>query len=130
MQVFLRAGLVCVNSYLYAVGGYNGQSQLSSVERYNLARNLWEPRASMHQCRSAHGIAVHQGRIYVFGKSVSHRKDAEIHSEMAAVASNGAGKTFTAPPGVDPFVRIEGSKSKSSFQTSACLQEVSTSRAS
>lgn len=102
---FLCAGLVCVNSSLYAVGGYNGQSQLSSVERYNIARNLWEPRASMHQCRSAHGVTVHQGCIYVFGKSVSH-DDAEIHSSMAAVASRGAIKTFTAPPRVDLLVPI------------------------
>lgn len=80
MEVFLCAGLVCVNLYLYAVGGYNGQSQLCSVERYNVARNLWEPRASMQQCRSAHGVTVHQGRIYVFGKSVGHRNDAEIPS--------------------------------------------------
>lgn len=79
-EAFPSAGLVCLNSYLYAVGGYNGQSQLSSVERYNVARNLWEPRASMHQCRSAHGVTVHQERIYVFGKSVSHQNDAEIHS--------------------------------------------------
>lgn len=80
MEASPCAGLVCVNSYLYAVGGYNGQSQLCSVERYNVARNLWEPRASMHQCRSAHGVTVHQGRIYVFGESVSHQDGAEIHS--------------------------------------------------
>lgn len=66
MSVF--AGLVCVNSYLYAVGGYDGQSQLCSVERYNIARNLWEPRASMHHCRSAHGVTVHQGRIFALGQ--------------------------------------------------------------
>lgn len=99
MEAFVGAGLVCVNSCIYAVGGYNGQSQLSSVERYHVARNLWEPRASMHQCRSAHGVTVHQGLIYVFGKSVSHENDAEIHSEMPAVV--GAIKTFTAPPGAD-----------------------------
>lgn len=49
---------------------------------------------------------MHQGRIYVFGESVSHQDDAEIHSEMATVASLGAIETFTAPPGVDLFVRI------------------------
>lgn len=66
MSVF--AGLVCVNSYLYAIGGYDGRNQLSTVERYNIARNVWEPRASMHHCRSAHGVTVHQGRIFVLGQ--------------------------------------------------------------
>lgn len=62
------AGLVCINSYLYAVGGYDGRSQLCSVERYNIARNIWEPRASLQNCRSAHGVTVHQGRIFVLGQ--------------------------------------------------------------
>lgn len=66
--MFVSAGLVCVNSYLYAIGGYDGQNQLSTVERYNIARNVWEPRASMHHSRSAHGVAVHQGRIFVLGQ--------------------------------------------------------------
>uniref|UniRef100_A0A3Q1GU29 Kelch-like ECH-associated protein 1a n=1 Tax=Acanthochromis polyacanthus TaxID=80966 RepID=A0A3Q1GU29_9TELE len=65
-------GLVCMNSYLYAVGGYDGRSQLCSVERYNIVRNIWEPRASMQYCRSAHGITVHQGRIFVFGGFNQH----------------------------------------------------------
>lgn len=63
----LFAGLVCLNSYLYAIGGYDGQSQLCSVERYNIARNVWDARAPMHHCRSAHGVAVYQGRIFVLG---------------------------------------------------------------
>lgn len=67
--LFVLAGLVCVNSYLYAIGGYDGQSQLATMERYNVARNTWEPRASMQYSRSAHGVAVHQGRIFVFGQS-------------------------------------------------------------
>lgn len=61
------AGLVCVNSHLYAIGGYDGRNQLSTVERYNIAWNVWEPRASMQYSRSAQGVAVHQGRIFVLG---------------------------------------------------------------
>lgn len=66
----LLAGLVCLNSCLYAIGGYDGQSQLCSVERYNIARNVWEARAPMHHCRSAHGVTVYQGRIFVLGQSL------------------------------------------------------------
>ena len=68
------AGLVCVNSHLYAIGGYDGQNQLCTVESYNTVRNIWEPRASMQHCRSAHGVTVHQGRIYVLGQSHSDVK--------------------------------------------------------
>lgn len=81
-EPLLCAGLVCMNSYLYAIGGYNGQNQLCSVERYNIARNVWEPRAPMHHCRSAHGVTVHQGCIFVFGKLLSPQNVAEIHSQM------------------------------------------------
>lgn len=66
----LSAGLVCLNSCLYAIGGYDGQSQLCSVERYNIARNVWEACAPMHHCRSAHGVTVYQGRIFVLGQSL------------------------------------------------------------
>uniref|UniRef100_A0A3Q2T7D7 Kelch-like ECH-associated protein 1a n=1 Tax=Fundulus heteroclitus TaxID=8078 RepID=A0A3Q2T7D7_FUNHE len=68
----LGAGLVSLNSYLYAIGGYDGQNQLCTVERYNVSRNIWEPRASMRHCRSALGVTVHQGRIYVFGGFNQH----------------------------------------------------------
>lgn len=94
------AGLVCLNSHLYAIGGYNGQTQLCSVERYNVARNIWEPRASMHQCRSAHGVTVHQGCIFVFGKSVGLQKVAELLSKWPRVTSLDASRRYTAPPGV------------------------------
>lgn len=94
------AGLVCLNSYLYAIGGYNGQNQLCSVERYNVARNIWEPRASMHQCRSAHGVTVHQGCIFVFGKSVGLQKVAELLSKWPYATSLDANRRYTAPPGV------------------------------
>lgn len=39
-------------------------------------------------------------------QSGNHPNDAEIHSEMAAGASLGAIKTFTAPPGGDLFVCV------------------------
>ena len=62
-------GLVCVDSYLYAVGGYDGRNQLSSMERYSVSRDVWEPVASMQHCRSALGVTVYQGRIFVLGQS-------------------------------------------------------------
>ena len=62
-------GLVCVDTYLYAIGGYDGRTQLCSVERYSVVRDAWEPVASMRHCRSAHGVTVYQGRIFALGRS-------------------------------------------------------------
>lgn len=67
-SVRVFSGLVCVNGYLYAIGGYDGTTQLSSMECYNIARNVWEPRASMHFGRSAHGATVYQSCIFVLGQ--------------------------------------------------------------
>ncbi|KAL0201246.1 hypothetical protein M9458_004433, partial [Cirrhinus mrigala] len=54
-----------MDNYLYAIGGYDGQTQLKTTERYNVTRDMWEPMASMNQCRSAHGVTVYQCKIYV-----------------------------------------------------------------
>ena len=60
---------MCLDAYLYAMGGFDGRSQLCSVERYSIARDRWEPQEPMSQCRSAHAVTVHQGRIFVLGQS-------------------------------------------------------------
>ena len=57
-----------MDSYLYAVGGYDGQTQLNTMERYNVSRDVWEPMASMGHCRSAHGVTGYQGKLFVFGE--------------------------------------------------------------
>lgn len=64
----LSVGVVCMDNYLYAVGGYDGQTQLKTMERYNVSRDVWEPMASMNHCRSAHGVTVYQCKIYVLGE--------------------------------------------------------------
>lgn len=64
----LFVGVVCMDNYLFAVGGYDGQTQLKTMERYTVARDVWEPMASMNHCRSAHGVTVYQCKIYVLGE--------------------------------------------------------------
>ncbi len=43
-----RDGLCVVSDdeYLYAISGYNGKKYLSSVERYDPERNVWETKGS------------------------------------------------------------------------------------
>jgi hypothetical protein len=42
---------------LYAVGGYDGSSELSSVERYDVSANTWTAVAPMGSKRSEVGVA-------------------------------------------------------------------------
>ncbi|XP_051878903.1 kelch-like protein 18 [Pristis pectinata] len=62
-----RVGVAMVNGLLYAIGGFDGQSRLSTVEVYNPETDTWTKVASMNSKRSAMGTAVMDGHIYVCG---------------------------------------------------------------
>uniref|UniRef100_UPI00398E7947 kelch-like protein 18 n=1 Tax=Pristiophorus japonicus TaxID=55135 RepID=UPI00398E7947 len=62
-----RVGVAMVNGLLYAIGGFDGQSRLSTVEVYNPEMDTWTKVASMNSKRSAMGTAVMDGHIYVCG---------------------------------------------------------------
>ena len=52
---------------LYVMGGHDGQNRLSSVERYDPAKNAWEAVAPMSTARSCSAAAVFDGKLYVMG---------------------------------------------------------------
>lgn len=52
---------------IYALGGYNGRSRMSSGERYEPQRNQWEMIPSMHRQRSDASAAALQDKIYIVG---------------------------------------------------------------
>ena len=65
-------GVASLDGKLYAVGGYGPNdndlfASLSSVERYDAATNAWEAVAPMESARSASGVAVLEGKLYVAG---------------------------------------------------------------
>ncbi|XP_033838945.1 kelch-like protein 18 [Periophthalmus magnuspinnatus] len=62
-----RVGVAVVNGLLYAIGGYDGQSRLSTVEVYNPETDTWTRVSSMNCQRSAMGTVVLDGHIYVCG---------------------------------------------------------------
>ncbi|XP_023601241.1 kelch-like protein 18 isoform X6 [Myotis lucifugus] len=74
-----RVGVAVVNGLLYAIGGYDGQLRLSTVEVYNPETDTWARAGSMNSkrrwtvvtpmssSRSAAGVTVFEGRIYVSG---------------------------------------------------------------
>ena len=51
------------DQYIFAIGG----AGKNSVERYNIANNIWEYAAGMHEIRIKHGVCVLQQFAYVFG---------------------------------------------------------------
>ncbi|XP_078206802.1 kelch-like protein 18 isoform X5 [Callithrix jacchus] len=67
-----RVGVAVVNGLLYAIGGYDGQLRLSTVEAYNPETDTWTRVGSMNSkrssvCFSAMGTVVLDGQIYVCG---------------------------------------------------------------
>uniref|UniRef100_A0A8B9UE60 Kelch like ECH associated protein 1 n=1 Tax=Anas zonorhyncha TaxID=75864 RepID=A0A8B9UE60_9AVES len=64
-----RAGVCALNNCIYAMGGYDGTDQLNSTERYDVESDSWSFVAPMRHRRSALGVTVYQGKIYVLGRS-------------------------------------------------------------
>lgn len=55
-QIRSRVALVANMGKLYAIGGYDGVSNLSTVEVYNLETDVWEVITSM--CAHEGGVGV------------------------------------------------------------------------
>lgn len=66
--IFIFSGVVGMDNYIYAVGGYDSSCQLKSVERYNTCTKTWEFVAPMRSPRSALSVCVLSGKLYVLGK--------------------------------------------------------------
>jgi len=68
--VLLSAGVCSVDQCIYAVGGYDGGSQLSSVERYDVGSDQWTAITPMNRPRSALSLSVVNNSIYAIGKLI------------------------------------------------------------
>lgn len=62
-----RVGVAAVGNRLYAVGGYDGTSDLATVESYDPVTNTWQPEVSMGTRRSCLGVAALHGLLYAAG---------------------------------------------------------------
>lgn len=60
-----------MNGYIYAVGGFDGQNQLRTVERYNPKENKWEFVSSLLKARSGVGVAVINNKLFALGEALS-----------------------------------------------------------
>lgn len=61
------AGVANLGQYIYVVGGYDGTSQLNSVERYDTETSIWETVSSVSVARSALSVTVLDGKLYAMG---------------------------------------------------------------
>lgn len=69
-----RCGLGCavLGDSIYAVGGHDGQNYLSSVERYDTAKETWfKDVPPMVNARTSIGVAVLNGCMYAIGGQMS-----------------------------------------------------------
>ncbi|NXD42454.1 KLH17 protein, partial [Copsychus sechellarum] len=62
-----RVGVAAIGNKLYAVGGYDGTSDLATVESYDPVTNSWQPEVSMGTRRSCLGVAALHGLLYAAG---------------------------------------------------------------
>ena len=61
-------GVGVLDSFLYALGGYNGQTTVNTVERYNPRTQEWNMITEMNTARSMLGVASLNGQLYAVGK--------------------------------------------------------------
>ena len=60
-------GLAAVDGKIYAIGGYDDDFPLKSVEAYDPQLGTWALVASMSEERKRHATVVLDGKIYVMG---------------------------------------------------------------
>ena len=59
-----------MGNFIYAIGGYDGNEQLNTVERYNIQEDVWQKTGRMRHRRSALAVAVHNDMVYALGEKI------------------------------------------------------------
>ena len=60
---------------LFSIGGYDGPSYLNTMERFDLAKNVWEEMPSMNSKRAAFGVVAVGNYLYAIGGYNSGSED-------------------------------------------------------
>ncbi|XP_031172018.1 kelch-like protein 10 [Sander lucioperca] len=60
-------GCVCLNGFVYCIGGYDGLKYLSSVRKLNLVTQTWQDVGPMHAVRCYVSVVALNGCIYAMG---------------------------------------------------------------
>ncbi|KAM2117665.1 hypothetical protein ACFX1R_011187 [Malus domestica] len=67
LQKRMALAAVELKGVLYATGGYDGNSYLNTVDRFDPRARSWTKIASMHSKRSCHSSVVLSEKIHVLG---------------------------------------------------------------
>ena len=65
-------GVCILDGFLYALGGYNGQTTLNSVEKFNPLTQEWSMVTAMNTRRSMLGVGSLNGILYAVGKKLEY----------------------------------------------------------
>lgn len=71
ISVSLSSGLVMLDGFVYAVGGWEGRSRLDSVECYDPHTNSWQFTESFKMAVTSPAVVALDGLLYVTGKKCS-----------------------------------------------------------
>ena len=61
---------LCLQNYLYAIGGNDGTASLETCERYDPHLNKWSSLPKMKTRRAGAGVAELNGYLYVIGTHI------------------------------------------------------------
>ena len=80
-----RSGIAVLNGLIYAIGGFNGQIRVRTVDVYDPKLNSWTQAASLEARRSTLGAAVLNGLLYAVGgfDGTIGLQSAEVYSPLA-----------------------------------------------
>jgi len=59
--------LMCIDHYLYFIGGFDGNRAVPNVERFDFFQNQWENVSPLLYRRASFGSFLYNSKIYVFG---------------------------------------------------------------
>lgn len=86
-MIFKRAffpSLFCLaDSCLYAFGGHDGESDLSSCERYSVAENVWRPIMPMNMKKNGASVIALEQVIFLFGGNNQDRGSLDMIERYA-----------------------------------------------
>ena len=63
-------GLAMLDGYVYAVGGWEGQRRLDSVERYKPESNVWQSVPKLRMAVTSPAVVAFEGSLYVCGGAI------------------------------------------------------------
>eukprot|EP00116_Pleurobrachia_bachei_P004302 sb/3464564/ len=106
---YIFSGMVCLDDFVYAIGGRRDDARLSSVERYDCQRDTWVPAGNMSQCRSAAGCTVVDGCIYVAGGYDGFTDRKFARRDLLSLG------LFQCLSWIIPFIRVSRSLEKAGF---------------